>query len=71
MDLALTIAAFLALGWLLDRWLGTSPVFTITLLVIGAVGSFIRMKYAYDESMERLEADRRQRTQRSTIEDAA
>jgi F0F1-type ATP synthase assembly protein I len=74
MDLALTIALFLAVGWLLDSWLGTSPLFKIVLLVIAAVGSFTRMKYSYEASMERLEADRRQRTQRtpsSTIEDVA
>lgn len=58
MDLALTIAAFLILGLLLDAWLGTSPLFTVALLVLAAVGSFVRMKYAYDAVMEQHEAQR-------------
>ena len=58
MDVALTMLAFLGLGWLIDRWLGLFPVFTITLVLLSAIGSFIRMKYVYDAAMERLEADR-------------
>ena len=59
MDVALTLLVFLALGWLLDRWLGTAPVFMIVLTVVAAVGQFVRMKYVYDAHMERLEAERR------------
>ncbi len=59
MDLALTLGAFLVLGWLLDRWVGTTPLFTISLTVLAAAGQFIRMKYVYDAEMERLEAERR------------
>ena len=73
MDMALTLAAFLLLGWLLDRWLGTAPLFMIVLTLVSAVGQFIRMKYTYDAAMERLEADRlagRQSTS-SPMEDAA
>ncbi len=58
MDVALTLAAFLGLGWLIDRWLGVFPLATITLVVFAAVGTFIRMKYTYDARMERLEAER-------------
>lgn len=58
MDLALTLGLFLGLGWLIDRWLGTAPVFTIALMLIAAVGQFVRMKYVYDAEMERLEAER-------------
>lgn len=61
MELALTIGGFLIVGVLLDHWLGTSPIFTIVLLVLAAVGSFTSMKYSYDASMERHEAERRQR----------
>ncbi len=28
------------IGWLLDRWLGTEPIFLITLMVLGTVGGF-------------------------------
>lgn len=58
MDLALTMLAFLGLGALIDRWLGLFPVFTITLVLFSAIGSFVRMKYVYDATMERHEADR-------------
>jgi F0F1-type ATP synthase assembly protein I len=58
MDLALTVLVFLGLGWLIDRWLGLFPVFTIMLVMLSAIGSFIRMKYVYDATMERHEAER-------------
>lgn len=59
MDLALTVALFVVIGLLLDRWLGLFPILTVSLIVFASVGSFIRMKYAYDARMEQLEADRR------------
>jgi F0F1-type ATP synthase assembly protein I len=58
MDLALTVLVFLVLGYVLDSWLGLFPVFTISLVLFSAIGSFIRMKYVYDATMERLEAER-------------
>ena len=58
MDVALTLAFFLGLGWLLDRWLGTPPLFMIVLTILASVGQFLRMKYVYDAHMERLEAER-------------
>ena len=73
MDMALTLAVFLALGWLLDSWLGTTPLFMIVLTVVSAAGQFLRMKYTYDAQMERLEAERRAGRQAATasMEDAA
>ena len=70
MDIALTMLVFLGLGWLLDAWLGIFPVFTITLVVFAALGTFVRLKYVYDATMERLEAERAAAT-RSRLEDAA
>jgi len=58
MDVALTVLVFLGVGWLLDSWLGLFPLFTISLVLFSAIGSFVRMKYVYDAAMERLEADR-------------
>ena len=58
MDVALTLAVFLGFGWLIDRWLGTAPLFMIAFTIIAAVGQFIRIKYVYDAAMERLEAER-------------
>ena len=71
MDLALTMLVFLGLGWLLDRWLGLFPLFTISLVVIAATGAFVRMKYVYDATMERLEADRVAQRTRHEPRDAA
>jgi F0F1-type ATP synthase assembly protein I len=79
MDVALTVLVFLVLGWLLDSWLGLFPLFTISLVLFSATGSFLRMKYVYDATMERLEAERSAKTgaapakaaASNTIEDAA
>lgn len=59
MDIALTLLVFLAGGWLLDRWLGVFPAFTIGLVLFAAIGTFVRLKYTYDAAMEQLEAERR------------
>lgn len=58
MDVALTLLVFLGIGWAIDAWLGIFPVFTIGLVVFSAVGTFVRLKYGYDATMERLEAER-------------
>jgi len=73
MDTALTLLVFLGLGALIDRWLGVFPVFTIVLVVLAAVGTFIRMKFVYDATMERHEAEMRSARQAShtSIEEAA
>jgi ATP synthase protein I len=34
------VAAGLFLGWLLDRWLGTSPWLLVVGIILGAVGGF-------------------------------
>ena len=57
MDVALTLLVFLGLGWAIDAWLGIFPVFTVGLVVFAAVGTFIRLKYTYNATMERLEAE--------------
>lgn len=61
MDVALTLLVFLGLGALVDRSLGIFPVFTISLMLFAAIGSFLRMKYVYDAAMERHEAERTSR----------
>ena len=63
MDVALTIGLFFAIGWGLDVWLGTTPLFMITLTVLAAIGFFISFKYRYDAEMERLEAERAARAE--------
>jgi len=62
MEIALTVALFFGIGWGLDHWLGTTPIFMITLTVFAVVGFFITLKYRYDEAMTQLEAERAART---------
>jgi F0F1-type ATP synthase assembly protein I len=58
MDIALTVALFFGIGFGLDRWLGTTPLFMIALTVLASVGFFVSFKYRYDARMEQLEAER-------------
>ena len=58
MDIALTLLFFLGVGWFVDRWLGVFPLFTIALVLIASAGIFVRLKYTYEATMQRLEAER-------------
>jgi F0F1-type ATP synthase assembly protein I len=58
MDLALALLVFLLLGWAIDNWFGTKPIFIILFAVLALIGGGARIKYAYDESMERHERER-------------
>lgn len=58
-EFAVTTALFLGFGWLLDRWLGTEPIFMIVLSLLGLVGQSLRLYYAYEAKMRALEAERR------------
>jgi F0F1-type ATP synthase assembly protein I len=51
-ELALTPAIIGGLGYLLDRWLGMLPVFTIIFFLGAMVGLMARMYYAYDARMK-------------------
>ena len=62
MEAVFALVLFLGLGVLIDRWLDTAPVFTIGMMLLGAVGVFFRFKYAYIARMDRLDADRRGRS---------
>ncbi len=58
MDLALVTLVFLGIGYVLDRWLDTKPVFMIVLVVLALIGEFLRFWYDYDARMKVLEAQR-------------
>jgi F0F1-type ATP synthase assembly protein I len=58
MDLALALLVFVLLGWALDNWLGTKPLFIIVFAVMAIVGGAARLKYSYDEAMQRHERER-------------
>jgi ATP synthase protein I len=62
MEFAIVVLAFLGVGYLLDRWFDTKPVFMIVLVVLSLVGQFASMWYGYDSRMQQLEAERRERT---------
>ena len=55
-EFALTPAIFGFLGYLLDRAIGTLPVFLIVFTVLCVVGMFIKSWYAYDAQMKEHEA---------------
>lgn len=50
-DLALTPVVFGAIGWLIDRVAGTSPLFTFIVAAIGVLGVAVKMKLGYDRDM--------------------
>ena len=57
---AAVVAIFAGTGWLIDRWLGTRPIFTIVLTVLALIGHFARFWYAYDAKMRRHEDELRE-----------
>jgi hypothetical protein len=67
MEAAFTILGFFGIGFALDRWLGTTPVFMIVCTVLAAVGLFYAWKARYMAHMEALEHQRRVLTARPTI----
>ena len=58
MDFALVVLVFLGVGYGLDRWLGTRPLFMIGLVVFSVVGQFIKMYFEYTATMKVHEAER-------------
>jgi len=62
MEIALTVALFVAVGLGLDRWLGTLPWFTIGMTLLAGIGFFAKFKYQYDVAMDQHEAERLERT---------
>lgn len=71
-EFAVTPMLFGGLGWLIDRGLDTSPVFTIALAVFGIVGMFLRLWYGYDAEMRTHESrwtDRRDRAETAPTAD--
>ena len=61
-DFALMLVLFGAIGWFIDSELGTTPVFICGLALIGFIGQFARMWYAYDAEMRKHEAALPRRT---------
>ena len=64
MDAAFTLALFLGLGFLVDRWLGTTPLFMIAVFLLVSVALFVGWKARYNARMEVLEERRRRESTR-------
>lgn len=58
-EMALTPALFGFGGWLVDGWLGTTPIVTILAALIGLGGSVTNQYYRYNDRMAELETERR------------
>ena len=57
-DVALVTLLFLGVGYALDRWLNTKPLFMIVFVILALVGEFVRFWYDYDARMKALEEKR-------------
>jgi hypothetical protein len=57
-EFALVVLVFLGMGYLLDRWLGTKPLFMIVLFLFAMAGETVKMWLGYDAKMKQHEADR-------------
>lgn len=56
-ELAFSGVVFALIGLWLDRWLGTVPLFTVGLAVLGFVGAVANVYYRYKREIERIEAE--------------
>ena len=56
LELALTPVVAGGIGYLIDRAVGTMPIFTIVLLVMAVSATFVKMYYAYDAEMKAHDA---------------
>lgn len=56
-ELALSPVLLGLVGYLLDRWLGTVPVFTTVFSVVALVGVCIKIYYGYKAEMDIHEAN--------------
>ena len=52
-EFAATVAIFFAIGYGLDRWLGTTPVFMVVLFLLAIIGKSLKLYYSYSASLER------------------
>jgi F0F1-type ATP synthase assembly protein I len=56
-ELAITPAVFAGLGWLVDRALGTTPLFMIVLLLFAVAGVGYMTWFRYEADMKAREAE--------------
>ena len=57
-ELAVTPVVFGAMGYGLDRWLGTRPIFMMVFFLVAIIGMLLRTWYGYVHRMQQLEQSR-------------
>ena len=57
LELALTVLVMVGLGLLVDRMLGTAPLFAIVFTVVGFAGITVKLWLGYDLEMRKHESD--------------
>lgn len=55
-EIMATPLIFGAIGWLLDRWIGTGPILAVAFGAFGVVGIFVKLKVGYDREISEVEA---------------
>ncbi len=57
-EMAGVVVVFLLIGWGLDSWLDTRPVFMVALVLFSMVMQFLKMYFVYTHKMSNLEQQR-------------
>jgi F0F1-type ATP synthase assembly protein I len=57
MELALTPFVAAGVGYVLDRLVGTVPLFSIALFTVAVIATFLKMYYTYDAKMKEHDAE--------------
>jgi F0F1-type ATP synthase assembly protein I len=52
-EFAATVAIFFAIGYGLDRWLGTTPLFMVVLFLLAIIGKSVKLYYQYSADLDR------------------
>jgi len=61
-EMAISVLVFTVIGLVVDKTMGTTPLFTIGLVVFSVVGNFARLYYTYGTHIEALAEQRLQGT---------
>jgi F0F1-type ATP synthase assembly protein I len=65
-EFAATVAIFVALGFGLDWWFGTTPIFLLSLTIFVLIGQTVRLWFHFGAEIEKHEEARRQRMGRAS-----
>lgn len=57
-ELAVGIIVFFFIGFGVDAWAGTTPLFMIIFTVFAVIGNFVKMYYSYSRAMSHEEEER-------------